>query len=259
MVPPPKENSKKKHNNNHQPRSPKKNEEQPHEREDEVEETQENNINVKELLARIENLEKTVVELKSELSIVKNVNTKLTTELDDLHQYQRRSCVLIEGINADANENEDQIKAKVKNVMTHNLGLDEEEFQREFDKCHRVGPIKDDGQQTTIVRFKSHRFRENVYRHRNTTTNHKIKIKLSLTRTRTKTLNYAHKITEENKQNINFAFSDPNGNLKFQLRRPVNGRSVISFITIDDIEELIDKNDWNRPGYETDQDSENED
>ena len=58
MVPPPKKNSKKKHNNNHQPRSPKKNEEQPHERE--------------ELLARIENIEKTVVELKSELSIVKN-------------------------------------------------------------------------------------------------------------------------------------------------------------------------------------------
>ena len=110
-----------------------------------------------------------------------------------------------------------------------------------------------------IVRFKSHRFRENVYRHRKTTTNHKIKIKLSLTRTRTKTLNYAHKITEENKQNINFAFSDPNGNVKFRLRRPVNGRSVISFKTINDIEELIDKNDWNRPGYETDQDSENED
>ena len=166
MVPPPKKNSKKKHNNNHQPRSPKKNEEQPHEREDEVEETQENNINVKEVLARIENLEKTVVKLKSELSIVKNINTKLTTELDDLHQYQRRSCVLIEGINADATENEDQIKAKVKNVMTRNLRLDEEEFQREFDKCHRVGPIKDDGQQTAIERFKSHRFRENVYCHR---------------------------------------------------------------------------------------------
>ena len=165
----------------------------------------------------------------------------------------------MEGINADANENEDQIKAKVKNVMTLNLGLDEEEFQQEFDKCHSVEPIKDDGQQTTIVRFKSHRFRENVYHHRKTTTSHKIKIKLSLTRTRTKTLNYAHKITEENKQNINFAFSDPNGNLKFQLLRPVNWRSVVSVKTIDDIEELIDKNDWNRPGYETDQDSENED
>ena len=55
---------------------------------------------------------------------------------------------------------------------------------------------------------------------------HKIKIKLSLTRTRTKTLNYAHKITEENKQNINFAFSDPNGNLKFRLGRPVNGNQL---------------------------------
>ena len=141
-------------------RSPKKKtKNQPHERGDEVEETQENNTNVKELLARIENLES---ELKSELCIVKNVNTKHKTELDDLHQYQRRSCVLIEGINAEAKENEDQLKAKVKNVMTRNLELDEEEFQREFDKCHHIGGIKDDGQRITIVRFKSHRFRENV-------------------------------------------------------------------------------------------------
>ena len=51
----------------------------------------------------------------------------------------------------------------VKYVLTCNLRFDEEEVQQEFDKCHCVGPVKD-GQQTTIVRFKSHKFKEKVYK-----------------------------------------------------------------------------------------------
>ena len=44
------------------------------------------------------------------------------------------------------------------------------------------------------------------------------KIKLSLTRTSTQTLSYAHEVTNENPEIINFVFADPNGDLKFGLK-----------------------------------------
>ena len=133
-----------------------------------------------------------------------------------MHQYQRRACILVDDINLREEENEDQITEKVKDALIRNLGFDEDEVQQEFDKCHRVGRVKD-GQQTTIVRFKSHKFKEEVYKKRKTTKNKKIKIKLLLTRSRTKTLNYSHEVTNENPEIVNFAFADPNGNLKFQF------------------------------------------
>ena len=84
--------------------------------------------------------------------IIKNVNTKLSIELDNLHQYQCCACIPVDAINLRGVENEDQITEKVKNVLTYNLGFNEEEVQQEFGKCHCVGPVKD-GQQTTIVHF----------------------------------------------------------------------------------------------------------
>ena len=91
-----------------------------------------------------------------------------------MHQHQRRACILVDGINLREEENEDQITEKVKNVLTRNLGFDKEEVQQEFDKRHRVGPVRD-GQQTTIVRFKSHKSKEKFYKKRKTTTAAKLK------------------------------------------------------------------------------------
>ena len=59
---------------------------------------------------------------------LKNVNTKLSNESGDLNQYQRRACILVDGNDLREEENEDQIVEKVKNVLTHNLGFDEEEI-----------------------------------------------------------------------------------------------------------------------------------
>ena len=53
---------------------------------------------VAEFTARIANLEKTVERLQSELVIAKNVNNILTNEVDDLQQYQRRQCIVINGL-----------------------------------------------------------------------------------------------------------------------------------------------------------------
>ena len=111
-------------------------------------------------------LEKTVDALKSEFPVVNNVNTKLSIELDDLHQYQCRACTLVDRLNLREKENEDQITEKVKNLLNHILWINEEKLQQEFDKCHHLGPVKD-GQQTSIVCFKSHKFnKEEVYKKR---------------------------------------------------------------------------------------------
>ena len=161
-------------------------------------------------------------------------------------------CILASGINLRGEKNEDQIMENVKNVLTRNQGFDEEEVQQEFGKCHRVGPVKY-GQQTTIARFKSYRFKEEVYKKRKTTKNKKIKTKLLLTRTRTKTLNYAYEVTNENLEIFNFAFPDPNGNLKFRLKNSINRKSDFSFRNLDDINEIIKDLGWKRPGEEIDE------
>ena len=62
------------------------------------------NLSQADLLRGIEALENKVTKLESELSIAKNVNQLLSQELDDLHQYQTRSCLVIDGINPQVNE-----------------------------------------------------------------------------------------------------------------------------------------------------------
>ena len=87
------------------------------------------NLSQADLLRRIEALENKVTKLESELSIAKNVNQLLSQELDDLHQYQRRSCLVIDGINPQENETTEEINQKVKNVLTKNLNLPEDEVE----------------------------------------------------------------------------------------------------------------------------------
>ena len=112
--------------------------------------------------------------------------------------------------------------------------FNEEKVKHKFDKFHPVRLVKY-GQQTTKVHFKSHKLKEVVYKKppnkqtnkkkkkkktkkkkKKTTKNKKIKIKLSLARTPIKTLNYAHEVTNENPEIINFVFADPYGNLKLR-------------------------------------------
>ena len=136
---------------------------------------------VAKLTARIANLEKTVERLQSELVITKNVNDILTNEADDLQQYQWRQCVVIDSLQTTPNETISQVTQKAENALAQQLmKLDPDEVVNQIEKCHRTGLLKDNGTKT-IVRFKSHSFREKAYVSRKKCTNHNIKIKLSLT------------------------------------------------------------------------------
>ena len=133
------------------------------------------------MLKRIEKLEDKVAELESELIVTRNVNNLLSQEVDDLQQYQRRACVILDGTTPSEHEITKEITKKAKNVMVKNLNFSEEEVDIKLDKCHWLGPSRD-GKQSTIVRFRSHVFNEKMYQKRKEIKGEKIEVKLSLTK-----------------------------------------------------------------------------
>ena len=205
-----------------------------------------NNSSNLQLLERILALETRIEELESHLEVTKRVNSMLSQEVDDLQQYQRRACIVVDGISTSPEETADQMRTKVKNVLTRNLGFEEAEVQTELDKCHRIGPIKDNNKQSTIIRFKSHSFREKVYSKRKSRTNKKLKLKLSLTKRRTKLINYAHQVTSTIEE-VNFVFADTNGNLKLRLKEPIGNKYVYSFKSKEDLLDLFQQLEWEQP------------
>ena len=117
--------------------------------------------------------------------------------VDDLQQYQWRQCIIIDDLQTTLNKTISQLTQKAKNALAQHLKLDPDEVINQIDKCHCIGAFKDDGTQSTIVRFKSHSFREKAYVSRRKCTSRNVKIKLSLTRKRRKTLTYPYKISDK--------------------------------------------------------------
>ena len=128
-------------------------------------------------------LEKRVLELESVLEVTRNANSLLKQEVDNLQQYQRRTCNIVDGITPVKDEMEKQMTAKTKNFLIKNLGFEERKVNEELDKCHRLGKAKD-GKQSTIIRFKSHSFRASIYASRNNIQNKKkLKVKIIINKT----------------------------------------------------------------------------
>ena len=128
-------------------------------------------------------LEKRVLELESVLEVTRNANSLLKQEVDNLQQYQRRTCNIVDGITPVKDEMEKQMTAKTKNFLIKNLGFEERKVNEELDKCHRLGKAKD-GKQPTIIRFKFHSVRASVYASRNNIQNKKkLKVKIIINKT----------------------------------------------------------------------------
>ena len=121
---------------------------------------------IKSLTARIDIPEKKVLELEGVLEVTRNANSLLEQEVDNLQQYQRRTCIIVDGITPVKDGTKEQITSKTKNFFIKNLGFEERKVNEELDKCHRLGKAKD-GKQSTIIRFKSHSFRASVYARKN--------------------------------------------------------------------------------------------
>ena len=204
---------------------------------------------IDEITAGIANLKKTVERLQSELVITKNVNDILTNEVDDLQQYQWRQCIVIDGLETTPNKIISQVTQKAENAFTQHIKLDPDEVVNQINKCHRIVLHKDDGTHRTIVRFKSHSFREKAYVNRKKCTNRNIKIKLSLTRKRRKTLTYAYKVSGKF-PNVDFFYADIHSNLKLRLNETVNNKIVYPFRDKQELLNLFKKFKWNIHGLE---------
>ena len=75
----------------------------------------------------------------------------LSKEIDDLQQYQRRHCIVIDGLRTSPSETSDHVTEKVEKVLIGNLQFDPEEVNYQTDACHRIEPINTkDGMQSTI-------------------------------------------------------------------------------------------------------------
>ena len=94
-------------------------------------------------------------------------------------------------------------------------------------------PIDNDGKQNIIIKFTKHSTATKVFRERRkqskliSWTKH-VKSCTSLTRQQQNLLSYARNLCTEAEE-INFIFSDINGNLKIRLKEPIGNRQVYSF------------------------------
>ena len=191
------------------------------------------------LRRRVAELEGKFCRLQSEMAITSTVNNVLQQKLDEMQQYLRRSCLVIDGIKPAANENPQELKQKIKNLLTkkpqngdedggHTVEITAKEFEAEFDKCHRIGPVRD-GKQAAIIRLKSHGFKEKIYGNRKNLvkrTPHRIRV--SLTQHRAKLLASANEMVENNDK-VKFAFADINGNLRLLLNSPFRRKWTLNF------------------------------
>ena len=109
---------------------------------------------IQELLLHIKKLGKKVETHSGELNVTIRVNTLLSQNVDDLHQYQRRSCIIIDEINHDKDESSADITSRAETVLSKYLQISKEEIELQVDKCCRVGPKDEDETQATILKFK---------------------------------------------------------------------------------------------------------
>ena len=215
---------------------------------------------VTKLTKKVHKLEGEVCILRSEIAISSTVNTTLREKLDDLEQYSRRSCILVDGIEPKAKESTRDLKSKIRQLVTRpedpedlgdNPPITTAQFDAEFDKCHRVGPVID-GKQSAIVKFKSHGFRELIYRRRKSLTKRTgNKIRVSLTRNRTKLLAKANELAKP-VDRVKFPFADVDGNLCLLLNKPFRSRWKIPFTSEEDLQMKLCQLEDEGDGYYTD-------
>ena len=236
---------------------------------------------IKLFKSRIEQLEGTVITLHGTVTNLENkiiyleaenakisanyyvsacVNDTLRRNIDNLEQYQRRSCMVVEGLPTTDDEKIPSLKGKIKDEVINQVAKNgyqkaqlSTEFDLEFDKCHRIGPIKEGGKQNAIIRFKSHGFREKLYMNRTKGKNVKIRLRTSLTKRRSDLLMTAqHRISdlpEKSRNKIAFTYADFQGNLKIKLNAKIDNKWNFEFNSEQELNYALCKIDYDAEPY----------
>ena len=203
------------------------------------------NSQVNILNEKVDNLEEQVKELsplKNEVrkladtnAVASVVSENLSKELERLQQYSRRNCLVLENIPLTKKESLQDLERKVESAVTKEFQIDKTEFKADFDKTHRIGPVRNNNQRV-IVRFKRHSMVEKIYSQRKKS--NKYNVKPSLTKFRLNTLNATLARFSKCDQ-VDFIYADVHGNLKVRFKEKFNGRYVYSFNDENELSELI--------------------
>ena len=206
---------------------------------------QQQQVTIDELLARIVKLEERVIVLEGGLASASHVTSvlqeQLTAKTDELEMYSRRSCVVLTGLCKEENENFNKLKEDVLETLCE-TGISKEEISNNIDKLHRIGKTNKNNTQNTIVKFKSHSFKEKIYFKRKAVKQRDVKIKPSLTKHRIELLKNTNTLITDNPgTNFLFTYADVHGNLKIRLKDARNGREVVRFDNEKDFNQLFAK------------------
>ena len=146
---------------------------------------QQQQLTIDELLARIVKLEEHVIVFEGGLASVSHVTSvlqeQLTARTDKLEMYSRRSCIVLTGLSKKEYENLNKLKEYVLETLCE-TGISKEEISGNIDKLHKIEKTNKNNTQNTIVKFKSHSFKEKIYFKRKAVKQRDVKSKPSLTK-----------------------------------------------------------------------------
>lgn len=176
---------------------------------------------LKEKDSLINNQSQKIIQLESNLAVVKNSLDVVLERCDDNEQYSRRQCLRIHGIEV---VDEEKINETLKSCYDAvKLPFNEDDI----DRAHRIGKVKDSKDKTKkcqsiIVKFKSWKAREIFYKARPRSEkpgqSKSFTVSLDLTKRRLTLLNYAReKLLQSASQNIKFVYADINCTLGVRL------------------------------------------
>ena len=119
------------------------------------------------LVKKLDEKDEKIEELQNKVKVLEEL---LDRRLDDSEQYSRRTSLRLNGIPYSGKETAAESLQKVKDEVSK-LGLEDKLLDFDFDRAHRVGPVRDqNGKLRTdrqmIVKFTSFRSRTAVYRGR---------------------------------------------------------------------------------------------
>lgn len=195
------------------------------------------NLRIEELeakLSKLEAMEGRVNKLEAGLIVSKRVSELLERQLDEQQAYSRRPCVVVAGIKKVGDDRD--VFTKTRSVLEEAVSADD--FNWNVDKLHRIGQVdKKTNTQPIIVKFKSHSFKERVYRSRKLITNKNIFIRPSITKRRLDLLNETKTFIRENPGcGAKFTMANMHGDLKILIKKGEIG----TFHSFNSFQDFID-------------------
>ena len=200
-------------------------------------------ITIDELLVSIVKFEECVIALEGRLASFSHVTSvlqeQLTPKTDELEMYSKRSCIILSGLCKEENINLNKLKENVVETLCE-IGISKEEITNNIDKLHRIGKTDKNRTQNTIIKFKSHSFKEKNYFKRKAIKQRDVNIKPSLTKHRIELLKEANiLITDNPGTNFLFVCANVHRNLKIHLKDARNGWEGVRFANEKDFSNLF--------------------